>query len=137
MNGDGIEEYGVFCEMYREMLNRKGFETTVSIEEFGRIQEDLPRRHRMQTLICRQAGVPVAGIVSSAIGDSAIYLLGATSDSGLTANGAYLLHWGWIRRLKEMGFKWYDLGGDRSSPEPQFTISRLDCLALNPRTQIR
>jgi len=111
VEGDGLEEYRVFCQMYREMLKRKAFESTVSIEEFGRIQEDLPKNLRMQTLICLQAGVPVAGIVSSAMGNSAIYLLGATSDTGLTAKGAYLLQWTWIRRLKEKGIRWYDLGG--------------------------
>lgn len=115
VGGDGMAEYNLFCKMYREMLRRKGFETTVSIEEFGRIQADLPKKHRMQTLICQQAGVPIAGIVCSAIGESAIYLLGATSDSGLNAKGAYLLQWTWIRRLSESGVKWYDLGG--ISPE--------------------
>ncbi len=118
VEGDGIEGYRIFSRMYREMLKRKGFETTVSIEEFGQIQEDLPKRHRMHTMICLQAGAPVAGIVSSAMGDSAIYLLGATSDSGLTAKGAYLLQWTWIRRLKEKGFKWYDLGGIDSERNP-------------------
>jgi hypothetical protein len=111
LEGDGVEEYRIFCQMYREMSKRKGFETTVNVEEFGRIQDDLPKDHRMQTLICLQAGVPVAGIVASAMGDSAIYLLGATSDRGLTAKGAYLLQWTWIQRLKEKGVRWYDLGG--------------------------
>ena len=111
VGGDGIEEYRRFCEMYQEMLKRKRFATTVNIEQFGRIQEDLPKHHRMQTLICQKAGVPVAGIVCSAMGVSAIYLLGATSDSGLTANGAYLLQWTWIRWLKDNGYEWYDLGG--------------------------
>jgi lipid II:glycine glycyltransferase (peptidoglycan interpeptide bridge formation enzyme) len=111
VGGKGTEEYRIFTQMYREMLKRKGFETTVSIEEFERIQADLPNNLRMQTLICMQCGVPVAGIVCSAMGDSAIYLLGATSDSGLTAKGGYLLQWAWIRRLKEEGVKWYDLGG--------------------------
>jgi hypothetical protein len=45
------------------------------------------------------------------MGDSAIYLLGATSDDGLNAKGAYLLQWTLIQWLKESGFKWYDLGG--------------------------
>jgi hypothetical protein len=45
------------------------------------------------------------------MGDSAIYLLGATSDSGLKAKGSYLLQWSVIRWLKENGVKWYDLGG--------------------------
>jgi hypothetical protein len=50
-------------------------------------------------------------VVASAMGDSAIYLLGATSDDGLNAKGAYLLQWTLIQWLKENCFKWYDLGG--------------------------
>jgi lipid II:glycine glycyltransferase (peptidoglycan interpeptide bridge formation enzyme) len=111
VEGNGIEEYRIFRQMFREMLKRKGFETSVSVDQFERIQEALPKNHRMDTLICRKAGVPVAGIVASAMGDSAIYLLGATSDSGLTANGAYLLQWVWIQRMKERGIRQYDLGG--------------------------
>jgi FemAB family len=45
------------------------------------------------------------------MGDSAVYLLGATNDDGLNSKGAYLLQWTLIRWLKENGAKWYDLGG--------------------------
>ena len=45
------------------------------------------------------------------MGDSAIYLLGATSDDGLNAKGSYLLQWTLIQWLKENGVRWYDLGG--------------------------
>ena len=109
--GNGIDEYRTFCRMYQEMWKRKAFETTVDVEEFGRIQQSLPEGHRMRVLICEQGAVPLAGIVISAMGDSAIYLLGATSDEGLNAKGAYLLQWTMIQWLKERGFKWYDLGG--------------------------
>jgi lipid II:glycine glycyltransferase (peptidoglycan interpeptide bridge formation enzyme) len=105
------EAYGIFCRMYAQMLKRKAFETTVDIAEFERIQESLPESHRMRILICEQNGVPVAGIVASAMGDSGIYLLGATSDDGLNSKGAYLLQWTMIQWLKENGFKSYDLGG--------------------------
>ena len=107
----GIAAYGIFCHMYAQMLKRKAFETTVDIEEFGRIQESLPETQRMRILICEQNGVPVAGIVASAMGDTGIYLLGATSDDGLNSKGAYLLQWTMIQWLKENGFKSYDLGG--------------------------
>ena len=109
--GSGTDEYRTFCRMYAEMQQRKGFESTVDVEEFGRIQEDLPETHRMRILICELGGTPVAGLVASAMGDSAIYLLGATSDDGLNAKGAYLLQWTMIQLLKENGIKWYDLGG--------------------------
>jgi len=97
--------------MYKQMRERKAFESTADVEEFGRLQEDLPEAHRMRILICEQDGVPMAGLVASSMGDSAIYLLGATSDDGLNAKGAYLLQWTLIQWLKENGFKRYDLGG--------------------------
>ena len=109
--GNGIDEYRIFCRMYNEMWKRKAFETTVDVDEFGRLQEDLPGAHRMRVFICEQDGCPVAGLVASAMGDSAIYLLGATSEDGLNTKGAYLLQWTLIQWLKANGFEWYDLGG--------------------------
>jgi hypothetical protein len=105
------DAYLAFCVIYNQMRKRKTFETSVDVEEFGRIQRDLPERHRMKVLICENKGGPVAGLVASAVGDSAIYLLGATSDEGLKSKGAYLLQWTLIKWLKEHGVKWYDLGG--------------------------
>jgi lipid II:glycine glycyltransferase (peptidoglycan interpeptide bridge formation enzyme) len=109
--GSGSAEYRRFCLIYNQMRMRKTFETTVDVEEFGQIQEDLAEPHRMRVLICEDRGVPVAGLVASAMGDSAIYLLGATSDDGLKSQGAYLLQWAMVRWLKEKGIRWYDLGG--------------------------
>ena len=83
----------------------------MDIEEFARIQEDLPEPQRMRVLLCEDNGVPVAGLVASAMGDSGIYLLGATSDNGLNAKGSYLLQWTLIQWLKDKGIRWYDLGG--------------------------
>jgi lipid II:glycine glycyltransferase (peptidoglycan interpeptide bridge formation enzyme) len=110
-SGEGLDEYRTFCEIYTEMRKRKSFETTVDEHEFARIQEALTESQRMRILICRDKGVPVAGLVATAMGNSAIYLLGATSDSGLTSKGAYLLQWTLISWLKERGIKSYDLGG--------------------------
>jgi len=109
--GSGSDEYRTFCQIYNQMRRRKTFETTVDVEEFGRIQEDLVESQRMRTMICEDKGAPVAGLVTSAMGDSAIYLLGATSEDGLKSQGAYLLQWTMMRWLKERGVRWYDLGG--------------------------
>ena len=109
--GSETDQFRTFCLMYKQMRNRKTFETTVDIEEFERIQEDLPQTHRMRILICEQEGVPVAGVVATAMGDSAIYVLGATSDQGLEAKGSYLLQWTLIQWFKERGLRRYDLGG--------------------------
>jgi lipid II:glycine glycyltransferase (peptidoglycan interpeptide bridge formation enzyme) len=111
VEGTGMEEYRVFAEIYREMWDRKRFDTGVDVEEFGRIQQGLPESQRMRILICRQGTTPIAGIVCSTMGDTGIYVLGATSDAGLQSKGAYLLQWTMIRWLKGHGFQYYDLGG--------------------------
>jgi lipid II:glycine glycyltransferase (peptidoglycan interpeptide bridge formation enzyme) len=109
--GQGAGEYRVFSRIYKEMMARKKFDTTVDVDEFERIQESLAENERMKVLICSQDDTPVGGIVCSVIGDMGIYLLGATNDAGLDSQGAYLLQWTMIRWLKENGFRHYDLGG--------------------------
>jgi lipid II:glycine glycyltransferase (peptidoglycan interpeptide bridge formation enzyme) len=109
--GDGVEEYRTFCQIYSDMRRRKSFDTTVDEGEFDQIQQTLPPSQRMRVLLCREKGRLVAGMVASAMGNSAIYLLGATSDVGLNAKGAYLLQWTLIGWLRERGVRWYDLGG--------------------------
>jgi lipid II:glycine glycyltransferase (peptidoglycan interpeptide bridge formation enzyme) len=111
IEGDGMDEYNTFLNIYKQMWQRKKFETTVDVKEFARIQETLPKAQRMKILIGRQNNIPVAGVVCSAMGNLGIYLLGATSDDGLKAKGAYLLQWTMIKWLKENGFLYYDLGG--------------------------
>src|SRR5208283_3445901 len=135
--GNGSEEYQTFCQLYCQMRQRKNFETTVDVEEFRRIQENLAEPHRMRILICENQGIPVAGLVVSAMGDSAIYLLGATSDAGLNAKGAYLLQWTMIQWLKENGIRWYDLGGINPEENPgvysfKRGMSGLDVCQINP-----
>jgi lipid II:glycine glycyltransferase (peptidoglycan interpeptide bridge formation enzyme) len=137
IGGNGSEEYRTFCQIYNQMRRRKSFESTVDVEEFGRIQEDLAEHHRMQILICEDRGIPVAALVASAMGDSAIYLLGATSDDGLKSKGAYLLHWTMIQRLKRNGVRWYDLGGIDPEGNPgvysfKKGFSGVDVCQINP-----
>jgi hypothetical protein len=136
-SGNGDMEYQTFRLIYNQMRNRKTFDTTVDVEEFGRIQQNLPHCHRMRVLICRSGDVPVAGLVASAMGDTAIYLLGATSDDGLNAKGAYLLQWTLIKWLKENGFRWYDLGGIDPQRNPgvysfKRGVSGVDVTQLSP-----
>lgn len=137
VTGNSSAEYQTFLHIYKNMRSRKSFETTVDVEEFGRIQEDLAERHRMRVLVCEDKGVPVAGLVASAMGDSAIYLLGATSDEGLHSKGAYLLQWTLLQWLKENGIRWYDLGGVDPEGNPgvyyfKRGMSGSDLFQMNP-----
>jgi hypothetical protein len=111
VEGMSDELYDTFAKLYKEMLARKGFETFVDVGEFGRIQADLERASKMVVMLCIAHNEPVAGLVGSALGDTGIYLLGATNDAGMKIKGSYLLQWRFIEWLKECGCRWYDLGG--------------------------
>jgi lipid II:glycine glycyltransferase (peptidoglycan interpeptide bridge formation enzyme) len=137
--GDGVDEYRAFRQIYYEMRRRKAFDTAVDAAEFERIQEALPASQRMRVLLCRENGTLMAGLVASAMGNSAIYLLGATSDAGLNAKGAYLLQWALINWLRERGVVWYDLGGMDPEANPgvyhfKKGLSGLDTIQLSPLT---
>ena len=62
-------------------------------------------------MVCEYEGEPIAVSICSAIGDTGIYLLGASGDKGMNLNGSNLLQWQMIEWLKEQGCHWYDLGG--------------------------
>ena len=108
---ESVKDYDVFCKLYDEMWEKKRFETTVSTAEFRRIQEQLPASQRMRIVISHCKGEPVGSVIYSAMGDTAIYLLGATNGTGRNLKAAHLMQWSVIQSLKEMGVRYYDLGG--------------------------
>jgi hypothetical protein len=109
--GQGLEEYGVFLNIYEKMWNSKRFETSVDVKEFARICAELPKNFKLKILICYHEGLPVSGVVCSATGNKGIYLLGATLPDGKMWKGAYILQWKMIEWLKNNGYAYYDLGG--------------------------
>lgn len=112
------EAFFRFLELYDQMLARKQFSTSTDVHGFLRIQAGLPESQRMKVLLCEQDGEAVAGLVGTAVGDTGIYLHGATSERGMKSQGAYLLQWAMIRLLKEAGAKYYNLGGINPETNP-------------------
>lgn len=115
---DNRDLFDIFLKMYDQMRSRKSFQSSTDVHAFKRIQKELSPGQKMKVLICERNGLPVAGLVGSAIGDTGIYLHGATSNEGLDSKGAYLLQWRMIEWLKERGVKYYDLGGINPETNP-------------------
>jgi hypothetical protein len=107
-----------FIGIYRELVSRKAFTEPNDIREFRLIQRRLPQNLKMKILLCKADGRLCAGLICSAIGDTAIYLYGATSNAGLKSRGSYLLHWRLIEWLKENGIATYDLHGINPTTNP-------------------
>jgi lipid II:glycine glycyltransferase (peptidoglycan interpeptide bridge formation enzyme) len=111
VEGTGEDVFQAFVGIYRELLTRKKFPEPNNIEEFVAVQRALPERFKMRIRLCKSAGTVCAGLVSSAVGNTAVYLFGATGDSGLKVGGSYLLHWNLIETLIRSGVPVYDLNG--------------------------
>jgi hypothetical protein len=116
--GIGDDLFAEFTAIYRELLARKQFETTVDIDEFVCIQRALPEPLKMKVLLCEKDGKLLAGLVGAGVGDTGVYLLGATSSEGMKAKGSYLLQWRMMQWLRESGCRYYDLGGINPGRNP-------------------
>lgn len=133
VEGTDDKLFEMFIKMYRELLDRKGFAEPNDINEFRRMQSSLPDKFKMKVMLCMSEGEPVAGLVTSAIGKTAIYLFGATSNAGLKKRGAYLLHWKFIEWLKGNGFTTYDLHGINPVTNPGTYKFKSDLCGENGR----
>lgn len=131
-----------FAALYDEMMTRKRFVTSVNVRQFARIQERLPEAEKMRVALALCDGQTHAGLVATGIGDTGIYLLGATGDAGLQSKASYLLQWRMIEYLKSAGCRFYDLGGINPEANPGVyhfkaglggeEVSQLGCFELAP-----
>jgi lipid II:glycine glycyltransferase (peptidoglycan interpeptide bridge formation enzyme) len=118
IEGNSDELYQIFLDLQGEMHGRKKYVPGVDYNEFRDIQKDLPEQLKMIVLICEYEGKALTTTIGSLIGDTGIYLLGAMGNEGMKMKGAYLLQWRLIEKMKESGYKWYDLGGIDSDENP-------------------
>jgi hypothetical protein len=111
MEGFDDSLFKLFLELYQNMYDRKNFFETVDIEKYRIIQSNLPDPFKMKIFIAFYEGKPAAGVICSGIGNMGLYLFGATSDTGLTSQGSYVLQWKALNWLKEKGVTSYNLNG--------------------------
>lgn len=108
---ESMEAYREFEPIYQEMLGRKGFDTSLDAGEFGRIQEALPEKYKMTIFTVRKDGTALGALVCALMGDTAIFVLGATNERARELKASYVLHWQAMLWLKVNGARWYDLSG--------------------------
>jgi hypothetical protein len=127
----------VFETLYAEMKARKDFETGVSLDTFRALQRALPPSDQQTILLAHVNGQPVAGHISSTLGNTCIYLLGASNKIGREHKASYLLQWRSIEKAKQAGARWYDLGGIDREKNPgtyhfKAGLNGQDCAFIGP-----
>lgn len=116
--GNDPNLYNEFLELYKQMMLRKKFKEYVNPYSMGKINDDLGDEFKLKTFVAYKDTIPIAGIIGSAIGNTGIYLLGASNEMGMNYKGSYLLQWEMIKWLKQIGCQRYDLGGINLNDNP-------------------
>jgi hypothetical protein len=109
--GNAPELFDQFTLVYEQMLARKRLGPTADLQRHRHIQASLPPELKMEVLLAHQEGRLCAGMIASAIGDTAVYLFGATNELGMQTSASYLLQWELVKLLKQRGVREYDLNG--------------------------
>jgi hypothetical protein len=109
--GTELHLFDEFVTVYRQMVQRKQFSPSADIAKHRRIQQRLPEALKMRVVIAAVDGTPCAGAIYSAMGDTAVYLFGASDALGLRTSASYLVQWHILTTLKSNGVRFYDLNG--------------------------
>jgi lipid II:glycine glycyltransferase (peptidoglycan interpeptide bridge formation enzyme) len=118
IEGDGDDQFKAVIDIYREMVDRKGFLEPNDIEKFRQVQALLPGALKMKVTVCRSPEGSCAGLIWSEIGETAIELFAATRAAALANGAAYLLRWRLVEHLKRSDFRMYNLNGINQVQNP-------------------
>lgn len=110
-SGNSSEIMQEFSELYNTFIKHKQFSVDLDAGFFSSVQSNTDQSCRFDVSLVETNKQVVAGQVTSMLGDTCIYLLGATEKEGLKTKASYLLQWNAITTAKIQGFRWYDLGG--------------------------
>lgn len=89
----------------------KGFGVAQDCAFFARCAASARGAERFFVHLVSRDGVLLSGHIGAFSGDTAVYLLGATTPAGREARASYVAQWAVIETALELGLAWYDLGG--------------------------
>ena len=118
IEGNNQELYKDFLGIYNQMITRKNFKENVNPYRMGKMNEELDDEYKLKIFIAYKDNIPIASAIGTAIGNTGIYLLGASNESGMKNKASYLLQWEMIKWLKQKGCQRYDLGGINLDENP-------------------
>lgn len=104
------QAFGILDKLYLETVKRKKFRRT-DHDVFTMTQNTLSMEEKMHLILVYQNGDPAACHLAGNLGETGIFLLGASSEMGLTYRASYLAWWKAIRLASCLGMKRYDVGG--------------------------
>jgi lipid II:glycine glycyltransferase (peptidoglycan interpeptide bridge formation enzyme) len=100
-----------FERMHAQMRARKQLVGLTDPALCRKVQRKLMSDQKLKVILCKADGEVCSGGICSALGDTGIYLFGATSNHGTKTYASYLVHWKMLEWVKSRGCRSYDLNG--------------------------
>ena len=80
--GTGPELFDDFKPLFDDLVALKAFRVVLGADYYAALQPKMAESERLLLFIARVDGAPAAGLVTSMLGDTAVYLLAASNDAG-------------------------------------------------------
>lgn len=97
--------------LYDGLLDRKGFDVELDANFYAAANEKMNPSERFTVILAELDGEVCGMNVVSALGDTLVGIIGATTYEGAKRYAAYLLEWAAIELAHERGMVRYDMGG--------------------------
>lgn len=110
-DGSDLEMFKRYDQLFNQFLDRKQISVEVPAEFYTAVRAKSPTDEGLLVSMAIKDGEPVAGLLTSLRGDTAVSLLGANGAVGLKHKAANLLQWHAMMIAKDRGLSWYDPGG--------------------------
>jgi hypothetical protein len=106
--------FRAFFGLYDELAERKQLAETPELKAFRAVCTTQPEAAKLEVWMCSLEGKPLAAVIISTLGNTAVALMSVTSEKARELRAGYALDWWCINKLKDDGLHWYDLSGDQT-----------------------
>jgi hypothetical protein len=96
---------------YQKMLEHKGFQPSLTPALMMQWQKILGQDRKLWGVLGKLGEERLGAILIARYGNTCEYIIGAVNEAGRAANVNYLLLWQGMVQMKELGYRWFDLGG--------------------------
>lgn len=112
------EDFLKFEPILTQLAADKGFRPPQDAGFFAKVVQSAEQGEHYAIHLAYQDARLIGGHIGAYSGDTAVYLLGATSEEGRKLRASFLLQWEAIKYAKNMGQTYYDLGGVDEETNP-------------------
>ncbi len=110
-SGTGDQVFRQVLEEYEEMLRQKKVKGSAPPSFLSQLQTYLDEGRKLWGFLGWQGDQRLGGLLLARYGQTCEYLVGAFNQKGKAVNAGHFLLWQGICMMKELDYRWFDLGG--------------------------